>query len=304
MSSIDACRRDWSLKLAVRERSDIVVWVVPCFDLVPDETRHSLPLRYHPHPVWTIDKQQREALDFLLNHCGSDGVTPRALLVVVWHQRSRKAKGWGYLSTAHQLRHPTVIFRNECRPFPPPAPSTSSYEWTWNHLFSLSSPQPRDDDDRDLRSAIRYKARIVQKLQQRDPLTQEETDSLDGGFMDLESSRVLVCKRLVSVFHEKMLMEERLMGSLRSHVPRFVDEALDPSPDGTVSIFHHAVLPLISERRLFPMQGRIALNPAVAVQLLTELWRQEHQLGTPSYEGLEEVISQVSSWMTPPSSRP
>jgi hypothetical protein len=290
MSSFDECRRQWALEVTRRGRTDLIVWVVPCYDPLPDDTRQTLVLRSHDDPVMTIPKQQRDALRFLTR---LGGVVPRPLLVVVWYERCRIQEVWGIVSTGRQLRHPTVIFRNECRMFPPPESlilAKSELPWTWSHLLELRSPE-LPLDDRDLPAAIRFKGRIIHKLQLRDPLTKDDIHALDGGFLDLESSRILICRDVMTLRQEMKLLDERFMGSLRHLVPQFVQDA---ALSDHLSIFHHAVLPLVGQRKLNPHHGQVALDASVAIQVLVELWRQEHQLGQPSYTGLEDAITHAA----------
>jgi hypothetical protein len=174
MSSLDECRRQWSLEVSKRGRIDIIVWMVPCYDPFPDDTRRILVLRpSHDDPIMTIPKQQQRALKFLMEQCGGEDVLPRPLLVIVWYEKNKVHEVWGIVSTGTQFRHPDVVFRNECRLFPPPPPSRpESTLWSWTHIVELQSPHDSCDDDRDmLACAIRHKGRLVHKLQQREPLT-------------------------------------------------------------------------------------------------------------------------------------
>ena len=158
-----------------RGRSDIVAWIVPSLSGDPSAPRF---VGYEPkeQPKSDFDFHCRSSLEFLER----TGPAPRTLLVLVWHERTRQATVRGFLSTAVQFGHPTVVFANECRSLPPPLLRPTSVP-SWEDLLDMQSPGEVAGDERLLAEAIVRKAHILRAVLDRRPLEPYHLRDLDAG---------------------------------------------------------------------------------------------------------------------------
>ena len=271
MATFESCRNEAALALAKVGRRDLVAWVVPCLDKPRNPGRTWLSLRHRADDRGKFAEQCRWSQQFLRRAC--TGAEPRTMLVLVWHERLGVAENWGYLSTGVQSAHPDVVYLRDCRPFAPLTPwlrdDAAALDWD-EHVLKLASPD-LDADAANLALAVASKAEVVRQMQLRLPLTSEHTRTLDGRWLDMESSRVLVTRGVVSPYWESRLMAQRFMGPWRERLP-----ALLRLPLPSVSMLHcEDVLSLVGSRKLIPVKGWITVqdNPFVLVEIAAERFR-------------------------------
>ena len=188
------------------------------------------------------------------------------------------------MSSTALLKHPGVVFFNECAQLTPLPPLTSGI--VWDEVLALDRPPPEDDSG--LERAILDKARVVRELQTRQPIT----FSLDAGWLDFTSSHVLLVERVISPYWESRLMQIRFQDVLRTRVLAFAREALDVDESLTVSVLHPHVVQLAGQRRVVPVGGRVALDAQSLVTILSGVWIKDRCHGTITHS-LQAAVQQA-----------
>jgi hypothetical protein len=276
MTTFESCRDEATLLLERVGRPDLVAWAVPCLDSPRDPERRVVSLYNEAGDTRLLAAQRRESQRSLRVHC--KGGRPRTMLVLVWHERLKLAENWGYLSTAVQCAHPDAVFLGDCLPHAPLNPWPEPHPpLRWHqHVAALRSPEAEQPGQRALLPlAITSKAEVVRALRSH-TLTSAQAKTLDGRWLDLESSRLLLVSRAVSPYWESRVMAERFKGAWS----RMVRQAL-PLPPGPVSMLEEGVVTLVASRKLVPVRGRVDLDddPCAVVQVAAELFRLTLQAG-------------------------
>jgi len=263
-------RREVALDVERRGRGgDVVAWVVPVLESDPGRLAVSLSVKEdNKREFATLCRQS-------LRQLHSHDPTPKWLLVCLWNVRTGKEDGcWGFLSTAIQLRHPNVVFRGDCRLFSSPPPLLPK-QWSWDaHILSLESPTddpPLDWEER-LPDAIIHKVGVMRVLtEERELFNRTHSSLLDGGFMDMRSSRVLLALGIATPRTESRVMEQRFLGPLRLELLGFLGNS------ESVHVSAPGVLKMLADGEIStpPCRGRVQLEPHILVRVLIETFRRD-----------------------------